>query len=81
MESEQEVHPLRKTGLGQGKPGRKILKSTPLKKGKSAPRKEPSMKELTTSWNRQAHVGLTSETVQGWLKKTEQKRDNQNRLL
>ena len=51
-ESEQEVQPPRKTGLGQGKPGRKILKSTPLRKGKSTPKKKPSMKELTASWNR-----------------------------
>ena len=39
------------------------------------------MKELTASWNRRARVGLTSETAQGWLKKTEQKRNDQNCLL
>ena len=38
-------------------------------------------KELVAPWNRTARVKKKSETLQGWLKKTQRKRDGQNRLL
>ena len=80
-ELEQKVRPPKKWAWDGEKPGQKILKSIPLQKNKSTPKKKPSMKELTASWNRRARVGLTSETAQGWLKKTEWKRNDQNCLL
>ena len=39
------------------------------------------MKELCTRWNVSAQVGKVLETRRGWLKKAEQKRDAQNKLL
>ena len=72
---------MRKTDLGQGKPGQKIIKSMPLRKQKTTPTERPSMKELTASWNRHGWVDLMSETAQGWLKKSKLKPDDQNRLL
>ena len=38
-------------------------------------------KELVAHWNWTARVKKKSETLQGWLKKTQRKRDGQNRLL
>ena len=40
-----------------------------------------SAKELVAHWNRTACVKKPTVTVQGWLKKTEHRRDQQNRLL
>ena len=40
-----------------------------------------SAKELVTHWNRTAHIKKPSVTAQGWLKKTERRRDTQNHLL
>ena len=37
--------------------------------------------ELVAHWNHMARVKKKSETVQGWLKKTQRKRDGQNQLL
>ena len=46
------------------------------------PKKKPPMKELCHQWNTTARIGLKyTETKRGWLKKTEKKRDNQNRVL
>ena len=39
------------------------------------------MKELTREWNRTGRVGLNLETAKGWLKKTEKKREGQQRAL
>ena len=46
-------------------------------------KKEEDMtaRELVAHWNRTARVKKKSETLQGWLKKTQRKRDGQNRLL
>ena len=38
-------------------------------------------KELVAHWNRTTRVKKKSETLQGWLKKTQRKRDGQNPLL
>ena len=38
-------------------------------------------KELVTHWNRTACIKKPSVTAQGWLKKTDYRRDTQNRLL
>ena len=35
-------------------------------------------KELVSNWNRTAHIKKPSVTAQGWLKKTECRRDAQN---
>ena len=40
-----------------------------------------SAKEIVTHWNRTAHIKKPSVTAQGWLKKTERRRDMQNHLL
>ena len=56
----------------------------PTKKPKRKPqKKEENMtaRELVAHWNRTARVKKKSETLQGWLKKTQRKRDGQNRLL
>ena len=49
------------------------------------PTKKPRKKEedmtaheLVAHWNRTARVKKKSETLQGWLKKTQRKRDGQN---
>ena len=46
-------------------------------------KKEEDMtaRELVAHWNWTARVKKKSETLQGWLKKTQRKRDGQNRLL
>ena len=87
IESEEEEEeqtpvspPPRKTPT-KGKPGRKIIKSKALQKRPSKPRKTMSMKELCADWNRTGRVGLASETAQGWLRKTEKKREGQQRAL
>ena len=49
---------------------------------KSRKREEDmSAKELVTHWNRTAQIRKPLVTTQGWLKKTERRRDAQNRLL
>ena len=87
IESEEEEEeqtpvppPPRKT-LTKGKPGRKIIKSKALQKKPPKPRKTMSMKELCADWNRTGRVGLASKTAQGWLRKTEKKREGQQRAL
>ena len=65
----------------KGKPGCKIIKSKALQKKPSKPRKEMTMKELCADWNRKACVGIPSEMTQGWLKKTEKKREGQRWVL
>ena len=49
---------------------------------KSQKREEDmSAKELVTHWNRTAQIRKPLVTTQGWLKKTERRRDAQNQLL
>ena len=62
-----------------GKPAKKMLKKMPKKSSK--PHHLMTMKELCADWNRTGRCGLPSETTHGWLKKTEKKRDGQQRNL
>ena len=60
------------------KPMREALRKdlTKIKRGG-----KPPMKELCGQWNRSGRIGLNSETVRGWLKKTERKRNVQGQVL
>ena len=61
---------------------RQKLKTKPLRKRKSWKCEEDmTARELVAHWNRMARVKKKSETLQGWLKKTQRKRDGQNQLL
>ena len=85
-ESELEDEPSSKRGRrsssSTGKTGRPIKPKRPLrKKRKRKPKSDMTAHELVADWNRTARVKKKSETMQGWLKKTERKRDGQQRLL
>ena len=45
------------------------------------PAKKLTGRELCREWNRTGRIGLTSETAQGWLKKTTKKRNQQGKAL
>ena len=45
------------------------------------PKAKLPMSQLYQEWNRRAHIGYTSETTKGWLKKTNDLRMYQGRAL
>ena len=66
----------------KGKNTRQQLKTKPLRKRKPQKREDDmTARELIAHWNRMARVKKKLETLQGWLKKTQRKRDGQNKLL
>ena len=65
------------------KPGKQPRQNIPTKNLTRIPKPKAklSMSELCKKWNRKARIGLTSETKKAWLKKTDQKRDQQGHVL
>ena len=70
------------TSSGGGGGGGGASRVSPPRKDIKIPKKpKKTMKELVGHWNRSARIGKVTETAQGWLKKTDRKRDAQNNLL
>ena len=66
----------------KGKNVRQQLKTKPLRKWKPWKREDDmTARELVAHWNQKARVKKKLETLQGWLKKTQRKRDGQNKFL
>ena len=85
-ESESEAEPPRRKNrrtTSGGKTGAEPKPKRPLRKKRKPrkPRSEMTARELVADWNRTARIKKPSVTLQGWLKKTERKRDGQQRLL
>ena len=64
-----------------GKSGRQPLPKKILQKKKTIPGKKVVTKEMVREWNKMGRIGFKSETVRGWLKKTERKRNEQGHVL
>ena len=82
--TEEEEPPKKKPRKSQspGKPSQKqLVAKLPKKKKPQKREEEMSAKELVAHWNRTARIKKPSVIAQGWLKKTERRRDAQNRLL
>ena len=84
-ESTSKLPAKKPKGGGSGWSAKNLRNQIPVKPlQKHKPRKkEEDMTacELVAHWNRMARVKKKSETLQGWLKKTQRKRDGQNQLL
>ena len=85
-ETESETEPPRRKNrrtTSGGKTGQDPKPKRPLRKKRRPrkPRSEMTAREVVADWNRTARIKKPSVTLQGWLRKTERKRNGQQRLL